>query len=96
MLMIECLIKDQSGGFDVHVDLLDRAIRPFMSNTVGPGRWTIDVGGDQFVEFSPEEPGLQVTFDDRIDRSLAERVAADVAANLAALTGISFRIVWIS
>jgi hypothetical protein len=94
--MIECLIKDQGDGFDVHVDVLERAMRPSMPHTLGPGRWTIDVGGDRLVEFSPEESGLQVTFDDGIERSLAERVVEDVAANLRSLTGSSFRIVWLS
>ena len=94
--MIECLIKGQGDGFDVHVDILERAMRPSVPHTVGPGRWTIDVGGDRFADFSPEEPGLHVTFDEAIERSLAERVAMDVAANLTSLTGGSFRIVWLS
>jgi hypothetical protein len=94
--MIECLIKDQSDGFDAHVDVLERAMRPSVPHTVGSGRWTIDVGGDRFVDFSPEEAGLQVTFNDGIERSLAEHVAEDVVANLKSLTGGSFRIVWLS
>ena len=95
--MIECLIKRDGGGdFDVRDDVLEPAIRPSVPHTVGPGRWTIDVGGDRFVDFSAEPPGLQISFDDAIDRALAERVAADVVDNLAAHSGDSFVVVWLS
>lgn len=94
--MIECLIKSGDGQSGIHASVLERAIRPSVDHTVGPGKWTIDVGGDRFVDFSPESAGFQVTFDDGIERSLAERVAADVAGNLATLTGTAFHIVWLS
>ena len=94
--MIECLVKDAGGEINVHIDILERAIRPSVPHTVGPGTWTIDVGGDRFVDFSPEPPGLQISFDDGIERELAERVAADVAGNLASLTGSEYHVVWLS
>jgi hypothetical protein len=94
--MIECLVKDSGDEFDVHVDVLERAMRPSVPHTVGPGRWTIDVGGDRFVDFSPEPPGLQISFDDGIERELAERVATDVVNNLASLTGGDYQVVWLS
>lgn len=94
--MIECLVKDSAGELDVHIEVLERAIRPSIPYTVGPGKWTIDVGADHFVDFSPEPPGLQISFDDGIDRQLAERVAEEVAANLVSLTGSTFHVVWLS
>ena len=94
--MIECLVNNGSDEIDVHIDILERAMRPSVPHTVGPGKWTIDVGGDRFVDFSPEPPGLQISFDEGIERELAERVAADVVANLASLTGAEYHIVWLS
>jgi hypothetical protein len=94
--MIECLIKSGDSESGIHASVLERAMRPSVPHTVGPGKWTIDIGGDRFVDFSPESAGLQVSFDEGIERSLAERVAGDVAGNLAKLTGAIFRIVWLS
>jgi hypothetical protein len=94
--MIECLVKSSSGGIEVHVGVLERAMRPSVPHTVGPGKWTIDVGGDRFVDFSPEPPGLQISFEDGIERELAERVAADVVTNLVSLTGADYHVVWLS
>jgi hypothetical protein len=59
--MIECLVKSSSGGIEVQLEVLERAMRPSVPHTVGPGKWTIDVGGDRFVDFSPEPPGLQIS-----------------------------------
>ncbi len=94
--MIECLVKSDDDRLSVKADVLERAMRPQVPHTVGPGRWTIDVGGDRFVDFSPEPPGLQISFEDSIERDLAERVAAQVAANLASMTGGTFHLVWLS
>jgi hypothetical protein len=94
--MIECLVKASGDEFDVHVDVLERAMRPSVPHTLGPGRWTMDVGGDRFVDFSPESAGLQIPFEDDIERELAERVATDVVKNLAALTGGDYHVVWLS
>ena len=94
--MIECVVKSDDAAVNVHMDVLERAIRPSVPHSVGPGRWTIDVGGDRFVDFSPEPPGLQISFEDAIERSLAERVASDVAKNLESLTGGTFRLVWLT
>jgi hypothetical protein len=94
--MIECLVKRTDGEDGIHITVLERAFRPSIPHTVGPGRWTIDVGGDRFVDFSPEGAGLQVTFADEIGRQVAERVVADVASNLTSLTGATFDIVWLS
>jgi hypothetical protein len=63
---------------------------------LGPGKWTIDIGGDRFIDFSPELSGFQISFEEGIEREIAEIVAADVCANLGSLTGFNFRIVWIS
>jgi hypothetical protein len=94
--MIECLVKSSNADLDVHLEVLERAMRPSVPHTVGPGQWTIDVGGDRFVDFSPEPPGLQISFEDGIERELAERVAADVVTNLASLTGADYHVVWLS
>ncbi len=94
--MIECLVKSSGGEVDVQLDVLERAMRPSVPHTVGPGKWTIDVGGDRFVDFSPEPPGLQISFDDGIERDLAERVAADIVTNLESLTGADYHVVWLS
>jgi hypothetical protein len=94
--MIECLVKSSDEASTVHIDVLESAIRPSLPHTIGPGRWTIGVGGDRFVDFSPEPAGLQISFDETIERELAERVVADVVANLASLTGGRFHAVWLS
>lgn len=94
--MIECLVKSDDERLSVEADILERAMRPQVPHTVGPGRWTIDVGGDRFVDFSLEPPGLQISFEDSIERELAERVAVQVAANLASMTGGTFHLVWLS
>lgn len=94
--MIECLLKRYDEGLSLRDDVLERAMRPDVPHTVGPGRWTIDVGGDRFVDFSPEPWGLQMSFEDSIERELAERVAAQIAANLASMTGGTFQLVWLS
>jgi hypothetical protein len=94
--MIECLLKDEADDFNVHVDVLERAIQPLLCYIGEQGRWAIDEGGDRFVYFSPESPGLQVSFDDTVDRELAEHVIEDLAGNLASLTGNTFHAVWLS
>jgi hypothetical protein len=94
--MIECLVKSDGASSDLPIEILQRAIRPRLQHTVGPGEWTIDVGGDRFVDFSPETAGLQITFEDSIERDLAVRVADEVAANLTSLTGRAFHVVWLS
>lgn len=94
--MIECLVKSDDDLVGVKVDVLERAIRPAVPHTLGPGEWTIDVGGDRFVDFSPEPPGLQISFDETIERELAERVTADVVSNLATLTGGKYYVLWLS
>ena len=99
MQMIECFVKDDNGEFDVHVEVLARAMRPSIPHTVVPSRFgslTIDVGGERWVDSSPEPPGLQVSFDDEIERELAERIVNDVITNLASMTGSCFRVVWVS
>ena len=94
--MIECLVKSDDDLEGVKADVLERAIRPAVPHTLGPGKWTIDVGGDRFVDFSPEPPGLQISFEETIERELAERVTADVVQNLSALTGGKYYVLWLS
>jgi hypothetical protein len=94
--MIECLVKNDDEEMIIHKDILEKAIRPSLPHTLGPGKWTIDIGGDRFIDFSPELSGFQISFEEGIEREIAEIVAADVCANLGSLTGFNFRIVWIS
>ena len=94
--MIECLVKSDDEETVVHKDHLEQAIHPSMPHTLGPGKWTIDVGNDHFVDFLPELSGLQITFDERIVREIAENIISDVAANLRKLTGVTFHVVWLS
>jgi hypothetical protein len=94
--MIECLILSDNEEMVVHKDYLEKAIRPSVPHTLGPGKWSIDIGDDRFVDFSPELSGLQVTFIDGIEREIAEKIASEVNNNLRTLTGVSFHIVWLS
>lgn len=94
--MIECLVKCDDEEMMIHKDCFEKAIRPSLPHTLGPGAWTIDIGGDRFIGFSPEFSGIQVSFDENIDRETAEKVITDVASNLTSLTGGAFHIVWLS
>ena len=95
-MMTECLLRDAEEDFDVHVDLLNRALRGVLRYTGDDWQWPVDASGDRFVYFSYEPPGLQVSFDETIDRELAERVVAEIIASLGAVTQKTFHAVWIS
>ena len=94
--MIECLVKSGDEETVVYKDHLEKAIRPSVPHKLGRGKWTIDIGSDHFVDFSPELSGLEVSFDERIELEIAERIISDVAGNLRTLTGVSFHVVWLS
>ncbi|WP_028581099.1 hypothetical protein [Desulfogranum japonicum] len=94
--MIECLVKCDDEEFLIHKDHFEKAIRPTLPHTLGPGKWTIDIGDDRFIDFSPEFSGIQVSFDEKIEREIAELIIADVASNLTSLTSSSFHVVWLS
>ena len=94
--MIECLVKCDDKDKIIHKDILEKAIRPSLPHTLGPGKWTIDIGDDRFIDFSPELSGLQISFEDGIERHIAEQVAADIISNLRTMTDSAFNIQWLS
>jgi hypothetical protein len=68
-------------------------------HTFEPGRFgelAIELGDERCVDFSPEPSGLAVSFSEEVDRPLAERIAADIVANLDAATGKHFSVIWLS
>ena len=93
--MIECLIKCDELEMPYTGEQFEEAIHPSVPHTKGPGKWTIDLGEDRFVDFSPEPPGIQISFDDGIDQELAEKVANDVVKNLVKITGRPFYPLWL-
>ena len=94
--MIECLLRDADEDFDVHVDVLKKACRGVLRNGGDEGEWFIDADGKHSVYISYEPPGLQISFEEAVDRVLAERVVADIVSNLGAATGSAFHAVWLS
>ena len=94
--MIACLLRDAQEDFDVHVDILNRALRGVLRSAGDDGRWAVDASGNRFVYLSHEPPGLQVSFEETTDRERAERVVAEIIASLEAVTDKIFHAVWIS
>lgn len=90
------MVKCDDEEMIIHKDHFEKAIRPTLPHTLGPGKWTIDIGDDRFIDFSPEFSWIQASFDENIERETAEKIISDVASNLASLTGGSFHIVWLS
>ena len=95
-MMTECLLRDAEEDFDVHVDLLNRALRGVSDTlaTTGSGRST-HLATDSST-FRTSRLACQVSFDETIDRELAERVVAEIIASLGAVTQKTFHAVWIS
>ena len=58
--MIACLIKCDESEMPYTGAQLEEAVHPSISPTNGPGKWTLDLGTDRFVDFSPGPPGLQI------------------------------------
>lgn len=64
-----------------------------LDTTMGPGA-AIEVGVDNFIDFSPEPPGLQVGFDGDFSKDFADRLAQRLKNVFAAESGKSAEFVW--